>query len=366
MESVVTPEATVVVSLVEREVPAPDSDEVIVRIEAAPVNPSDLSTMFAFGDVGRAEFGGSAERPVVTIPLTSGAMSAVRARVGEPLPLGKEGAGTVIAAGSGAAASVLEGSLVSVVGATYSQFLRVKAAACMPLPSGASAREGAASFVNPMTALGMVETMRAEGHRALVHTAAASNLGQMLNRLCQEDGIPLVNIVRSPKQTALLRAAGAEYVCDSSGEDFDRELAAALRETGATLAFDAVAGGPLADRILICMERVLTESAVYDAYGSDVHKQVYLYGVLDRTPTTLRRAYGMSWGVGGWLLPRFLQNAGPETAARMRDRVAAGLTTTFAPDFTDEVTLAAALGPAAIAAYARPSTGTKFLITPND
>jgi NADPH:quinone reductase len=365
LESQVTPEATVVLSLAEGEVRAPGPDEVIVRIEAAPINPSDLSLMFAYGDVARAEVGGSAERPVVTVPLSPGAMKAVGARVGTRMPLGNEGAGTVVAAGSGDVARALEGRRVAVTGGAYSQLRRFKASACLLLPDGATAKDGAAAYVNPMTALGMVETMRAQGHRALVHTAAASSLGQMLLRLCSEDGVPLVNIVRSPAQVARLRKAGAAYVCDSSAEDFDAELTAAIKDTGATIAFDAVGGGELADRILRSMERALSEGAEYQHYGSPVHKQVYLYGFLDQSPAVFRRSYGLSWGVGGWLMPRFLEQAGSERVAEMRRRVAAHLTTTFATEFTEEVTLTGVLHPDAIAAYARPATGSKFLINPN-
>jgi len=366
MESLVTPEATVEISLAEGEVREPSPDEVIVRVEAAPINPSDLGVMLALGDPGRAEFGGSDECPVVTVPLSPGAFKAVGARVGKPVPLGNEGAGTVVAAGSGDLAQSLSGRLVAVSGGgLYSEYRRASASACLPLPDGITAAQGAAAYVNPVTALGMVETMRSEGHEGLVHTAAASGLGQMLVRLCAEEGVPLVNVVRSPAQVALLREAGAEYVCDSSSENFESELTAALQETGATLAFDAVAGGNLADRILACMERAISAGAEYDIYGADVHKQVYLYGNLDRSATELRRTYGMSWGVAGWLMPRFLQRAGRERVAQLRERVAAGLTSTFATNFTDRVSLAEALKPEAFTAYGRPNTGTKFLVTPN-
>jgi NADPH:quinone reductase len=366
LESLVTPDATVALSLADDVVRAPGPDEVIVRIEAAPINPSDLGVIFASGDVDRAEFGGSTDRPVVKVPLSDGAMNAVLARVGQSLPVGNEGAGTVVAAGSAKSARALEGRLVAVSGGgTYSQLRRVRVADCLPLPDGATAAEGAASFVNPMTVLGMVETMRDEDHRALVHTAAASSLGRMLIRLCKEEAIPLVNVVRSPEQVELLRKAGAEYVCDSSGHGFVEELTAALKETGATIAFDAVGGGRLADRILDCMERAISEDAEFRRYGSTVHKQVYTYGSLDLSPTMLRRTYGMSWGVGGWLMPNFLQRARPERVGEMRRRVAEGLTTTFATEFTDTATLTEALKPDVLAAYSRPKTGTKFLITPN-
>ncbi|MDA8057174.1 MAG: zinc-binding dehydrogenase [Actinomycetota bacterium] len=366
LRSLVTRAGTVELSLAEVEVPEPSEGQVLVRVEAAPVNPSDLGLLLAGADVAKAEASGTTERPVVTAPLDAGAARAAAARVGESMPVGNEGAGRVVAAGASPAAQALLGKLVAVAGgAMYSQVRCVDAAACLVLPDGATAAEGAAAFVNPMTALGMVETMRAEGHTALVHTAAASNLGQMLNRLCLEDGVPLVNIVRSPAQVELLRDAGATYVCDSSSETFMADLTEALRATSATLAFDAVGGGTLASRILTAMEAALTSGAAFSRYGSTVHKQVYLYGSLDRGPTELRRSYGMAWGVGGWLLTPFLVAAGPERVEAMRRRVAAGLTTTFASHFSDTVTLAGALGLEALAAYSRMGTGRKYLVTPN-
>ncbi len=207
--------------------------------------------------------------------------------------------------------------------------------------------------------------MRAEGHTALAHTAAASNLGQMLNRLCIEEQIPLVNIVRSTAQAEILRAAGATYVCDSTSDTFVDDLTAALKTTAATIAFDAIGGGPMASHILTCMEAAISAGAAFSRYGSSVHKQVYIYGGLDRGPTQLTRRFGMAWGVGGWLLTPYLQKAGAEKVARMRERVAAGLTTIFASQYTDEVTLADALRLDAIAVYGRQATGKKYLITPN-
>jgi hypothetical protein len=225
--------------------------------------------------------------------------------------------------------------------------------------------DGASAFVNPLTVLGMVETMRAEGHTALVHTAAASNLGQMLNRLCLAEGIPLVCIVRSAAQADLLRAAGASWVCDSTSPDFMTELTAAIKATSATIAFDAIGGGKLASQILSGMEAALSEDAAFSRYGSATHKQVYIYGGLDRGPTELTRGYGMAWGVGGWLLTPFLAKVGLEKVVELRDRVAAGLSTIFASQYTAEVTLAGALQPDAVSAYSRQATGQKYLITPN-
>jgi len=366
LRSLVTASHTVKLSLEDVDVPAPEAHQVVVRVEAAPINPSDLGLLLAGADLTQATAGGTPDRPVVTAPLPAAAARAATARVGQSLPAGNEGAGTVVAAGASEAARALLGKVVAVAGgAMYTQYRCVSASACLELPDGARAADGAASFVNPMTALGMVETMRMEGHLALVHTAAASNLGQMLNRLCIEEQIPLVSIVRSPAQAELLRAAGATWVCDSTSGTFTSDLTEALTATKATLAFDAIGGGSLASRILACMEAAISAGAEFSRYGSSVHKQVYIYGGLDRGPTELTRSFGMAWGVGGWLLTPFLQKAGPEKVADMRRRVAAGLTTTFVSRYTDEVSLAGALQPDAIAVYARHSTGKKYLIRPS-
>ena len=366
LRSLVTASQTVELALAEVSVPAPGPHEVVVRVEAAPVNPSDLGLLFAGADLSQVTAAGTPSRPVVTAPLPAGAARAAAARVGQSLPAGNEGAGTVVAAGASDAAQALLGKLVAVAGGgMYAQYRRVPAAACLELPAGATAADGAASFVNPMTALGMVATMRREGHTALVHTAAASNLGQMLNRLCIEDQIPLVSIVRSAAQAELLRAAGARWVCDSTAATFRADLTEALAETRATIAFDAIGGGRMASDILNAMEAAISAGAEFSRYGSAVHKQVYIYGSLDRGPTELTRGFGLAWGVGGWLLTPFLRQAGPEEVARMRQRVAAGLTTTFASRYTGEVTLAGALSVDAIAVYGRQATGQKYLITPN-
>jgi len=281
------------------------------------------------------------------------------------MPAGNEGAGTVVAAGSGDQAQQLLGKKVAAAGGgMYSQYRIVDVSLCLELPAGATAADGASSFVNPMTVLGMIETMRMENHTALVHTAAASNLGQMLNRLCQQESVPLVNIVRKTEQEELLRSAGARFVCNSASPAFMDDLTGALRETGATLAFDAIGGGKLASQILTCMEVAASDGASYSRYGSTVHKQVYLYGGLDRGPTELTRNYGMAWGIGGWLLTPFLGKIGLEGITRLRDKVAAGLTTTFASSYTAEVSLAGALQPEAVAAYAQQATGSKYLIRP--
>jgi NADPH:quinone reductase len=366
LRTLVTASQTVELSLADAEVAAPGPSQVVVRIEAAPINPSDLGLLFAGADMAEAVADGTPERPVIAAPLPAAAARAAAARTGESLPAGNEGAGTVVAAGDSPAAQALLGKVVAVVGgAMYAQYRTISAAACLELPAGATAADGAASFVNPMTVLGMVETMRMEGHTALVHTAAASNLGQMLNRLCLAEKIPLVNIVRSPAQVALLQDAGAAYVCDSSSGTFTEDLIAALKATSATIAFDAIGGGTIASRILTAMEVVASAGAEFSRYGSAVHKQVYIYGGLDRGPTELNRGYGMAWGIGGWLLTPFLAKVGPQKTGELRQQVADGLTTIFASQYTDTVTLAGALTPEAIAVYGRQATGQKFLITPN-
>jgi NADPH2:quinone reductase len=367
LRSLVTSQGTLELSLQEVSVPAPGADEVLVRVEAAPINPSDLGLLVAGADMTTAKVEGTPERPVVTAPLGEGALKALSARLDESLPVGNEGAGTVVAAGSSPAAQALLGRTVGVAGgAMYSQYRVVGAASCLVLPEGTSARDGASSFVNPMTALGMVETMRREGHSALVHTAAASNLGQMLVKLCAKDGVPLVNVVRKAEQEDLLRGLGATHVCNTSSPSFAADLVEALKATSATLAFDATGGGTLASDILNAMEEAINATAAeYSRYGSAVHKQVYVYGGLDTGPTVLTRNFGMAWGLGGWLLTPFLQTAGAETIGRLRARVGEELTTTFASTYTREVSLAGMLAPEAFTAYVKRATGEKFLVTPH-
>jgi NADPH:quinone reductase-like Zn-dependent oxidoreductase len=367
LRSLVKADQTLELSLDMVPVSAPGPDEVLIRVEAAPLNPSDMGLLFGGADMAAALASGPAERPVVTAPVPDAAMRALAGRVGTPMPAGNEGAGTVVAAGGSPAAQALLGKVVAAAGGgMYAQYRSVNVALCLELPAGATAVEGAAAFVNPMTALGMVETMRMENHGALVHTAAASNLGQMLNRLCIERQIPLVNIVRKPDQEAILRAAGAVHVCNSASDGFMTELIEALTATGATLAFDAIGGGRLASQILTGMEAAASAAARgYSRYGSSVHKQVYLYGSLDPGPTELARGYGMAWGIGGWLLTPFLQKAGLARVAQLRDQVAAGLTTTFASSYTAQVPLPGALSLDAIASYGRQATGSKYVIIPS-
>lgn len=365
--SLITRGGTLEVRLDTVPLPAPKAEEIVIRVEAAPINPSDLGLLIGAGDLSTLEAAGTPDAPVLRTQVPPAGLRAMAGRLDQVLPVGNEGAGTVIAAGSAPEAQALLGRRVaSIGGAMYAQYRCVSLAQCLPLPDDASAVEGASAFVNPLTALGMVETMRREGHRALVHTAAASNLGQMLNRICNADGIALVNIVRKPEQAQLLRSLGAQRICDSSAPDFLSELTDALAETGATLAFDAIGGGKLAGQILGCMEAAIQRRAKsYSRYGSDVHKQVYIYGALDRSPTEIVRSFGLTWGMGGWLLFPRLNQFGPEVVRGMKARVAVELKTTFASHYTQQVSLREALQPAHVARYAKQATGEKFLLCPH-
>lgn len=353
-------------ALREIEIPQPGENEVVIRIEAAPINPSDLGVMFSAADMTTARQSGSADRPVISADVPAKFMDAVKKRVGKAVPVGNEGAGTVVAAGSSAAAQSLMGKTVAVIGGgSYRKYLRANVQSCLELEPGTTAVEGASSFVNPLTALAMVETMRAEGHKAIVHAAAASNLGQMLNRICIADGIDLVNIVRKPEQEALLRDMGAKYVVNSSSDSFMADLTQALIDTGATIAFDPIGGGRLASDILTCMEAAVSRNMTeYSVYGSDIYKQVYIYGGLDRGPIILNRSFGFAWGVNGFLLFNALGKLGKDTTSAMRKRIAAEIKTTFASHYTHEVSLAGALQLDAISVYGKQATGEKFLIKP--
>ena len=367
LRSIVRASGELELSLADVPMPEPKADEVVVRIDAAPMNPSDLGLLFGAADMATAKASGTADHPVVKASVPERAMPAMAARLDASMPVGNEGAGTVVQAGSSPAAQALLGKTVGVIGgAMYSQYRVVSVAQCLLLPEGTTAAEGASWFVNPLTSLSMVETMRREGHTALVHTAAASNLGQMLNKICLKDGIGLVNIVRKPEQAALLKKLGAAYVVDSSAPTFMADLTDAISATGATIAFDAIGGGKLAGQILTAMEIAVNRNAKeYSRYGSAVHKQVYLYGALDRAPTEFNRNFGMAWGMGGWLLFPFLQKIGATETERLKQRVAAEIKTTFASHYTREVSMAEALQLDAIAVYGKAATGEKFLVNPN-
>lgn len=367
LRSIVTAGGVLELSLLRIATPEPGAGEIVVRVEASPINPSDLGLLVGAADMTQARASGSGDDVKISAPVPERLMRAMAGRIDESMPVGNEGAGTVIAAGSSDAAQALIGKTVTLIGgAMYSQYRTLRAADAIVLPAGTSAAEGASCFVNPLTALGMTETMRREGHGALVHTAAASNLGQMLNKICIADGISLVNIVRGDAQAEILRGIGATHICNSSSPEFMADLTKALVDTGATIAFDAIGGGKLAGQILTCMEAAINQTAtVYSRYGSSVHKQVYIYGGLDTGPTELNRSFGMIWGVSGWLLTPFLQKIGREEAQKMRDRVAAELKTTFASHYTSTISLTQALDPEILAAYNRRATGEKYLINPH-
>ena len=368
LRSTVKEDHTLEITLVDMAVPDPGPDEVLVQVEAAPLNPSDLALLFGPADMTTMRVSGTAEQPVVSADIPAALMKMVAGRIGQSMPVGNEAAGTVIGAGASDAAQALIGKRVGIIGgAMYTQYRCVNAFMCLELAAGTTAAEGASCFVNPLTALAMVETMRMENHTALVHTAAASNLGQMLNRICMNEDVALVNIVRKVEQEAILKAMGAKYIVNTTSDSYYDDLTDALAETGATLAFDATGGGKLAGQILSCMEAAALRSMTeYNGYGSDVFKQVYIYGGLDRNPTTLTRNFGFSWSLSGFLLTPFLQKVGIEKSIQMRSKVAAEIKTTFASHYTKEVSLAEALSPEAISVYGKQTTGEKYLIKPQD
>jgi len=346
--------------LEERDIPALSGSEVLVAVEASPINPSDLGVLLGAVDPGALSSDGS--DLVSAVP--EGALSFYRDRLDKPLPVGNEGAGTVVAAGPDAEAMV--GRRVATFGGSmWADYRVADAGAVVELPDEVSTVEGAALFINPLTALSMVETMRAEGHTALVHTAAASNLGRMLVRICAADGVPLVNVVRRPEHAEELRELGAVHVVDSSQPDFAEQLTEAVRETGATLGFDAIGGGSIASDILNAMERAQPPLASYTPYGTTVLKQVYIYGSLDFSPTVIERRFGLTWAVAGYLLTNALGRLGGEAFGRMRARVLAEANTTFASRYAQTIGLSEVLDPQNLAAFSRRSTGTKYLIDPS-
>ena len=366
LRTLVTAAGELQMSLARVDTPAPGPDEVLIRIEATPINPSDIGLLLGAADISTARASGPADNPLLTMKIPEPAIKSMAARLGQSLPAGNEGAGVVVEAGASGAAQALLGKTVAVIGgAMYAQYRCMPASQCLVLPADATPADGASCFVNPLTALCMTETMRREGHHALVHTAAASNLGQMLTKICLKDGIALVNIVRKPEQAALLRGIGARYVCDASQPGFMDDLTEALVATGATIAFDATGGGKLAGQILTGMEAALNRTAKeYSRYGSTTHKQVYIYGGLDTGATEFNRSFGMAWGVGGWLLFPYLGKIGADATLALKQRVAAELTTTFASHYSREISLAEALLPEVVAAYGQRATGSKFLINP--
>jgi NADPH:quinone reductase-like Zn-dependent oxidoreductase len=360
ISSLVTADGQVEVSLETVPVPEPREGQVLVRVEAAPLNPSDIAVLLSGSAVAEARRDGD----VLRVPLPAGAQGLLATRVGQPTVVGNEGCGVVVAAGSGAEA-LLGKTVAFLAGGAYAEHRLVPAMMCLPLPDGTDPRVGASCFVNPLTALGMVETMRREGHTALVHTAAASNLGQMLVRICQEDGVGLVNVVRREEQAQILRGLGAEHVVVSSSDSYEDDLVDAVAATRATIGFDAIGGGETASQILMAMETALLRNGEpATGYGTSVHKQLYVYGGLDTGPIVINRRFGFSWAVSGWLLTPFLGTLSMDDHARLRSRVAAGLTTTFASSYSDEVSLDGLLDPATVQAFARQATGSKYLVRP--
>lgn len=354
-------------SLTEVPVPEPKDDEVVIQIEAAPINPSDLALLIGGIDISNAKQFGTQQSPVLTIEATENVMRAMKGRIGQSLSVGNEGAGIVVKTGNSPDAQALNGKTVAALGGgMYAHYRTVKVSQCLPLPETTSAREGAACFVNPLTALAMVETMRRENHTAIVHTVGSSSLGKMLNKVCLQDGIPLVNIVRKEEHVELLKNIGAEHVCNSSSSTFLNDLTEALSVTGATIAFDAIGGGRLTSQILGCMESVaVAKMKEFSRYGSDTFKQVYIYGMLDRSPTQIVRSFGFNWGINGWLLTPVLHKFGNDTTKQLRARVVAELKTTFATHYTQEISLSESLHLEVLNEYAKMSTGEKYLITPH-
>ena len=368
IRSKATSEGNIEISIAKVDKPVPGDDEVLIEVQASPINPSDLGLLLSFAaDVQNINVTGSGDDTVAKMPVHPAFMNTLKPRLDESMPVGNEGAGVIVDAGVNA--KDLIGKTVGLAGgAMYSQYRCVPAASCLVMNDGTTSQQAASSFVNPLTALAFVETMKMENHTALVHTAAASNLGQMLVKICKDDGIPLVNIVRKQEQVDILKDLGAEYICNTSDPDFMKTLVNALVETGATLGFDATGGGnngELPGQILAAMEIAANKTAKeYSRYGSDTYKQVYIYGGLDQSPTVLKRAFGMSWGLGGWLLTPMIVKIGMERFQEMRARVAREITTTFASNYVQEISFEEVLQPEIIREYAKQATGKKYLINP--
>ena len=366
IRSKVTKEGKLLIYVESTAMPEPKEDEVLIRIEASPINPSDLGLLIGPADVSSMSVSGEGENAVVTMDIPEGLLRMLETRLDQSLPVGNEGGGVVVKAGHKDLEDLV-GKTVGVAGGSmYSQYRCVNAASCFVMHEGVTSAESASCFVNPLTALGMVETMRLENHSALVHTAAASNLGQMLIKICLDEDVPLVNIVRKEEHVEKLNSLGAKFVCNSSKDTFIQDLVNALVETGATIGFDATGGGKLSGQILTAMEVAANQTATeYNRYGSNTFKQVYIYGGLDRSPTTLNRAFGFSWSLGGWLLTPFIGRIGPERFEELKQKVADEIKTTFASHYTKEISLEEVLQPDNINVYSKQATGEKYLVNPN-
>ena len=368
IRSIVTSEGNIEISIVKVDKPIPTDDEVLIEVHAAPINPSDIGLLLTFaGDLSNIDISESGDGLVASIKIHPGLMASMKPRLDKSLAVGNEGAGIVVDAGKNV--KKLIGKTVGLAGGSmYSQYICVPAINCLVMEEGTTPKEAASSFVNPLTALSFIETMKMENHSAIVHTAAASNLGQMLVKICKDDGIPLVNIVRKQEQVDILKNIGAEYVCNTSDPDFMKTLVKAVMETGATLGFDATGGGnngELPGQILSAMEIAANKnSKEYSRYGSETYKQVYIYGGLDQSPSILKRSYGMSWGLGGWLLTPMLGKIGMDKFQIMRKRIAKEIKTTFASTYIQEISLEEMLQPEIINSYAKHKTGNKYLVNP--
>jgi len=369
IRSTVTSDGNIEISIAKVEKPTPSENEVLIKVEASPINPSDLGLLISFAaDLDSLNVSGSGDETVAKMKIHPGLMKAMTPRLDQSMKVGNEGGGIIEDAG--ADAKQLIGKTVGVAGgAMYSQYRCVPASSCLVMDDSTTSAEAASSFVNPLTVLGFIETMKLENHSAILHTAAASNLGQMLVKVCKDDSVPLVNIVRKSEQVDLLKNLGAEHVCNTSEPDFMDSLVNALVATGATLGFDATGGGndgKLAGQILSAMEIAANKTAKeYSRYGSDTFKQVYIYGGLDQSPTILNRSFGMQWALGGWLLTPMIGKIGMERFQQMRERVAKEIKTTFASHYTQEISFEEMLQPETIKAYAKQATGEKYLVTPH-
>ena len=363
LKSKISAEGLLTISIDEEEIPEPKDGEVLIKVQATPINPSDLGLLVGPADITSINEIEKGKKVEMRVP--ENLIRSVSARFDQNLPVGNEGAGLVESAGKGA--EDLIGKTVGLAGgAMYSEYRCVSANNCLVMNEGTTAEQAASCFVNPLTALGMVETMKMENHKGLVHTAAASNLGQMLIKICLSENVPLVNIVRKDEHVELLRSLGAKHVCNSSSDSFMEDLVKSLIETGATLGFDATGGGKLASQILTAMEIAANKSATeYSRYGSDQFKQVYIYGGLDRNPTTLTRSFGFSWGLGGWLLTPFIGKIGMERFGELRQKVADEIDTTFQSKYSKIVSLEEALYKENIQVYTKQATGDKYLIRPD-